>query len=1028
MATECTIQRDLVVPFFTDPVKGLGYKEISANTIGNNLIIESEIEQLLFKDVNARHSNAVMRQHYQGDRDAFVAAFIEAARARLLKSANVAIFLRQTFRFHEHSFHLFFPSTSVTQPEQFELNQFVVVQELPYKYPDIQFSRRPDLCFFVNGFFFGYCELKHISMGQTAKKEGREKIISNYVEAVRNSLDHNEQKDILKLFESGVHLTASDLGETYLLRQPEQFRGRIEGAIKNGSHRELESIKDDIRKAFKQVPCEQPNTSEQALMETVFRNLYSKEAIEHEILYFNFLSYGKSRSGKLFSPRPKQKYGVDKTMERVKTLYQNLGNPEFLIDEFRSKLIDLPQSVQEAELTIRRDMLLNNQNIYSILLQYSAGFGKTNIMCWLALRLKDLQCRQIELKSATPYVFDKVLLVTDRIGLRGQVTHTLANMNVDKNLVAEANDATFTDLLLDPKKRIITINVQKFNFVESKLTRKQRKLLASLRIAFVIDEIHRSHSGLQNERMVNLFDQLSNKLSDEIKAENKDLLIGLTATPSDNVLQRYGEPSGYGPNGMIWTPLDCFSMKDAIHEGFVLPVVQHVIPVDMSLYYAEDDYDPEYFRLPNKNEIYAHPERIAIAAKYIASVVRNNTFKQIRGNGKAMLACHSIDAAIQYFHALTSELGDDGKVFIVYSGGRQDIESADKLNGMNEDKTVEAFKTYGVNGIMIVVDKLQTGFDEPYLHTLFLDKEVSGINAVQTACRVNRTCKFKHNCLIVDMSIDNVNVKAIQDAFAQYENITTKAFNAQQAADSLHTLHQKLNNHEIKRTLFKDYLKAFSDSENDLALTDKINALDQEKVDQYLSLAREYLMLFQNVYGVIKTDPELKKDGRLIGFVDRIKRARLRAPTRGVDKAVVDFEFVDNIGPWEIVITPKEASKPRETKGASDKIQEKSEIDLMNEILKRNEREQMKEAELEAHKDRVFLLFKLIDESQSGSRIKAKIIKRILNEDELFNEFKKTVKSIFRSKIGKEYFSDDFKLIFFEMINSYIADYKERCL
>jgi type I restriction enzyme R subunit len=387
-----------------------------------------------------------------------------------------------------------------------------------------------------------------------------------------------------------------------------------------------------------------------------------------------------------------------------------------------------------------------------------------------------------------------------------------------------------------------------------------------------------------------------------------------------------------------------------------------------------------------------------------------------------MLACHSIDAAIQYFHALKSELGGDGEVFIVYSGGRQDIESADKLNGMNEDKTVESFKTYGVNGIMIVVDKLQTGFDEPYLHTLFLDKEVSGINAVQTACRVNRTCKFKHNCLIVDMSIDNVNVKAIQDAFQQYENITTNAFNAKQAADSLHALHQKLNSHEVKRSLFKDYLNAFKDAENDLALTDKINALDQEKVDQYLSLAREYLMLFQNVYGVIKTDPELKKDGRLIGFVDRIKRARLRAPTGSVDKAVVDYEFVNNIGPWEIAITPKDTSKPRETKGASDKTQNKSEIDLMNEILKRNERELMKESELQAHRNHVSKVFELMNATPKGSSLKAKMHKGMLDDDEMIEEFKKVSRSVFRA--NKDVFSQDFVLIFNEMIYSYANEYR----
>ena len=232
-------------------------------------------------------------------------------------------------------------------------------------------------------------------------------------------------------------------------------------------------------------------------------------------------------------------------------------------------------------------------------------------------------------------------------------------------------------------------------------------------------------------------------------------------------------------------------MKEAIDDGFILNPLKNIVPVaskmlfDLPKHPLEGFTEQEY-KDAQKKQIYENRDRIDAIAKYVADLLVKDVYRQIRGYGKAMLAVYSIKAAIAYKEAVTKYFNElvkdpkyekyaDAPIHIVYSSN-QDEQSASGLNnGMTEEKVLESFQLKK-NGLMIVVAKLQTGFDERRLHTLFLDKEIRGISAIQTISRVNRTAKYKNDCKIVDFSYDNVNVQNIKDAFEHFSDIVVSDF------------------------------------------------------------------------------------------------------------------------------------------------------------------------------------------------------------------------------------------------------------
>lgn len=840
---ETRIQHEYIMKFFCRPESegGLGYRETSPNIVSDDLFIPSQLTEFVRTGAPLAWK-ALMSRHHQDEME-LQEALKDFVKERFINSSNAATFLNQNKNvvFEGETIPLFYVSdTELEGDADFRKNIAPPVEEMPHNIvcDGITLLKvRPDISFFINGIFIGYLELKSITNGQNAKDHGRRKIITDYLEAVKGMADRQrdypdavvaERKHTLAMFEKAIHLVATDINETYVLRGIQNFFDEA----RRGFYERTESVSTlapAMLKQFKPYPFSSKLLSDRQRFEEVTRNLYSKKMMEKEILYYNFIKYnykeekGKkvrtSNTGMLISPRPKQKYGCDKIMARVHEMLDHEKEPDYYLNKLRREMEDMNIPPEKIDRFVeKRDSFCNNKYVYSLLMQYAAGFGKSNIIGWSALQLKDLRWHG-------SWAYDKIMIVVDRLQLRDQLDTMMMNMNIDKSMFVEARDQkTFIDALTGAK-RIIVVNIQKFLELQNALHRARKKL-GKMRVVFLIDEIHRSNTGENNREMVNIFDQLEDAIDDEIRVGGarimkKNLIIGFTATPSEKVLARYGEFKS-ADAWPFWVPFDSYTMKEAIADGYILDPTKHIIKVAVPMAYdVPQNFDVvadegKAVSVP-KSLIYGNRKRMEMLAQFIVNRLVSLVYGKIRGQGKAMLAVSTIPNAIAYTNLIRRLMQEkcrdakyvrykDAPIAVVYSDNQLDESSASMNGGKNEEQVIQDFRN-GKNGLIIVVDKLQTGFDEPKLHTLFLDKEISDINAIQTISRVNRTCKYKEECHIVDLSYQNVNEENIKLAFKKYCDITVSDFNPETMVHDVETEYDDLTGSEPYVRWFESYKK-----------------------------------------------------------------------------------------------------------------------------------------------------------------------------------------------------------------------------
>jgi type I restriction enzyme R subunit len=1043
MAIETQVQKGPLMNFIQDPIKGLGYEVKKASVIANNLVIKEDIIRILKLEDNINNYKSVLKNTYKNNEDLFHKEFIDFYHDKAYRSRNTAIFFsnNKTIIFKEHRFSIFFTSGSkISGDENFDKNIFSIVSELTYKVKEdseINFNKRPDLCFFLNGILFSYCEFKYNNRGQTAREQGRGKVIKDYIDAVSDFAVPLEDKyslvgediikykreSFLKLFEKVAHITAFDLNEMYAIRDIVEYQERIKTNTRNKSTDYSNIIKDIIKHSFHEVPHDNSKYKPDEKYKDFLKMFYSKKNIETEILYYNFLTYKRDENNKkkgtpkLISPRPKQKFGVDKVIDRTMVLYNNENNPNFIEEELYEKFGLMANNIKEE-----RSKLKKNKDTNSLLLQYAAGFGKTMIMCWLALRLKD-----IELKNES--LFNKILLVSDRIELRGQVESTMYDMNIEKTLFKEATDKdTFLEALNNKNTRIIIVNIQKFNKIQEDLSSNEKHNLASNRVAFIIDEIHRSQSGSQNQKMTNLFEDLLNSVESYSKGQNKkNMVIGLTATPSEDITARFGEiVSNDSSQGWGYAPFDAFTMKDAIEADFILNPTKKIFSCEPKI--DIEDLENSQQKLPSKQEIYEDSKRISIISKQIAQILFKDTFKRIGGRGKGMLACTSIKAAIKYKGeieiALEDEkinLGrkDDTNVFVVYSEGSQEHKKPKKLNKitlkngttkeLSESEVIKEFKKRN-KSIIIVVDKLQTGFDEPNLHTLFLDKEVSGINAVQTLCRINRKAKLKDDCLVIDFSRNSINKDNIKKAFDTYENLAVNDLKVDHIQDKLEEHYSGITTNPIYTKYIEEF-REFLNPEPDMAFARKIGEEDEDQIKDLLFNNREMNKLSSGYMAIINLDDKYF-NSELASFVKTIYNI-VKSKNEKNTKTSVGFDVEDNLVMFELLldqIKEIEESKKPKSNNKKKKLEDQDYIDKMNEkISALNDIENIKEDTYIDFKNSMDIIYKeMITNPKYSSKMRnIKQYEKYLTEA-VIKDILDNVKYIKRRERKSNIYSDNF--------------------
>jgi type I restriction enzyme R subunit len=415
------------------------------------------------------------------------------------------------------------------------------------------------------------------------------------------------------------------------------------------------------------------------------------------------------------------------------------------------------------------------------LIQHSAGSGKSFSIAWLAHQLSTLHNDHDE------RVFDSVIVITDRRILDRQLQQTMRQFEQVMGTV-ENIDATSRQLrqALEDGKQIIVTTLQKFPMIVAEVGQLQGK-----RFAIIIDEAHSSQSG---ESVKSLKAVLQTSDLDEAEAEEgdddppdyEDVIVeemrkrkhqpntstfAFTATPKPKTLELFGTKR---PDGK-YEAFSLYSMRQAIEEGFILDVLESYTTYKAYwrlLKTIEDDpqYESGKAKALLRRFVEIHRHTIDKKIEIMVEHFHNHIAHQISGKAKAMIVTRSRLHAVRYFLALRSYLAENGypyQAMVAFSGAVKDgagnyTESG--LNGFPETQTAEMFKRDEFR-FLVVANKFQTGFDQPLLHTMYVDKLLSSVHAVQTLSRLNRTHPGKSSTCVLDFAND---ADHIQAAFAPY--------------------------------------------------------------------------------------------------------------------------------------------------------------------------------------------------------------------------------------------------------------------
>jgi len=468
------------------------------------------------------------------------------------------------------------------------------------------------------------------------------------------------------------------------------------------------------------------------------------------------------------------------------------------------------------------------------LIQHSAGSGKSNSIAWLAHQL-------IELTRDGQALFDSVVVVTDRKVLDKQIRDTIKHFAQVSATVGHAERSGDLRQFLKGGKKIIITTVQKFPFILKEIGDDHRKS----HFAIIIDEAHSSQGGRTAAKM-NMALSKTDSESDEEETvedqinkimESKKMLpnasyFAFTATPKNKTLEIFGEPFKEG-DVTKFRPFHSYTMKQAIEEGFILDVLKNYTPVESYYLLAKKlEGDPLYDSKKAQKKLRKYVESHSHAIREKAEIMVDHFHEQvigqrkINGQARAMVVTGTIERAIQYYFAFKDylkEIKSPYQPIVAFSG---EPEYPPKSGSKVSEATLNQFPSKDITDkiqedpyrFLIVADKFQTGYDEPLLHTMYVDKKLSGIKAVQTLSRLNRAHPSKYDTFVLDFSNDSDTIK---ESFADFYRTTLL---------SEETDPNKL--HDIQGDL--DRAQVYSQEQIDDLVTKYISGANRDKLDPIL--------------------------------------------------------------------------------------------------------------------------------------------------------------------------------------------------
>ena len=500
------------------------------------------------------------------------------------------------------------------------------------------------------------------------------------------------------------------------------------------------------------------------------------------------------------------------------------------------------------------------------LIQHSAGSGKSNSITWLAYQLVELYDR-----AGTANVFDSVVVVTDRRVLDTQLKDNIKLFSETKNIVAHAESAAELKAHLELGKKVIITTVQKFPFIVDGIDD-----LTSRNFGVIIDEAHSSQSGSASDKLNTTLgaddEEVPEDLQEKILAAMKGRKMSknasyfaFTATPKPATLEKFGRQ---GPDGKFY-PFHLYSMKQAIEEKFILDVLEKY--TTYKSYYevqksVEDNplFDTAKAQKKLKAFVEASPRTIEVKAHIMVDHFVSSVWqaKKLKGKAKAMVVTRNIECAIRYFFAIRTALQEANAPFkaLVAFSGEKTVDgikyTEDGLNGFAARDLPEEFEKDEYK-ILVVANKYLTGFDEPMLHTMYVDKKLQSVLAVQALSRLNR-CNWKlgkTDTFVLDFYNSVDDIKAAFDPF-----YTATTLSEPTDVNVLHDLKDSLDDFGTydwaEVTAFNEKFFAGAEAEELHPIIDSVVArfdsdLDDEQRVDFKIKSKQFIKIYAQVAAIV---------------------------------------------------------------------------------------------------------------------------------------------------------------------------------
>ncbi len=522
------------------------------------------------------------------------------------------------------------------------------------------------------------------------------------------------------------------------------------------------------------------------------------------------------------------------------------------------------------------------------LIQHSAGSGKSNSIAWLSYRLSSLH------NADNERIFDSVIVITDRTVLDNQLQNTIYQFDHKEGVLQKIDkDSQQLANAISAGSHIIITTLQKFPFILDKVGEMPHR-----KYAVIIDEAHSSQGGEATKKMKEVlsgrtleqaeieesYSGLDEDAEDEIRKsmqargmQHNLSFFGFTATPKPKTIAVFGTES---PDEKP-RPFHVYSMKQAIEEGFILDVLKNYTTYKTYFKLSKQiEDDPDINKKQGARAIARflslHPHNLSQKTEVIVEHFRQIVSKKIGGKAKAMVVTGSRLHAVRYKEEFDKYIRDqnytDIKTIVAFSGKVAYDEYPDgvtevELNGFKEKELPEKFGTDEYQ-ILLVADKYQTGFDQPLLHTMYVDKKLSGVKAVQTLSRLNRMSTGKDDTFVLDFANETDDILA---SFQPYYELTT--VDTTTDPNHLYDLKNELEKAQIIwQTEIENFCNIYFKSRKKLSESDqkKLNAFVDPAVDRFKALPETTTTALGEVSSQENFKHALQSFTRLYSFLSQI--------------------------------------------------------------------------------------------------------------------------------------------------------------